>query len=225
MKYFVIIGLGNYSFYLISELKKREKCKICAIDKDEKKLDEIKKIVDEAIVADVKTGEFQEIVDEIDIKSADYVIVNLGEEGVYETISLCMLLQEKGVKNIYVKVISEDQEKALKKIGVTNIKFPERDEAKKLAMQLMFKIEDLLNVDRDISVAKIEAPHKLVGKTLGGENIRKKFNVSVVAIEQKNAGEAKYLLNPGADYMVRREDILIVFGSENDIENFVESYS
>ena len=226
MKYFVIIGVGNFTHYLIKELKSRIKCKLCVIDKDENKLSEIKKIADEVIVADVTSSDFKDILEEIDIQSAHAVVINLGEHGVYETISLCLTLHEKNVKEIYVKVISEDQEKALKKIGIQKIVFPERDQARKLANSLIYEVfEDFFDVRGGVATAKIEAPKKLVGKTLGEENIRQRFDVYIVAVESKELqGDWKVQVNPGADYEVKENDILVVFGKEKNIQKFLQTY-
>jgi len=205
---------------------------LCVIDKDENKLSEVKKIADEVIVADVTSPDFKDILDEIDVKSADAVVINLGEHGMYETISLCLALNEKGVKNIYVKVTSEDQEKALTKIGIEKIIFPERDQAKKLSAHLIFELfEDFFPLElHGLVTAKIEAPKKLIGKTLGEEKIKQKFDVYIVAVDRRSAERnseeqrEEIKINPGADYVVKEKDILIVVGKEENIKKFVSAY-
>lgn len=215
MKYFIIVGLGNFSIYLLEELKKY-KSKVAIIDKDEKRIKSVEMLADEAIVADISD---KSVLEEIDVKSADAVVINLGEKGIEQSIFLCLWLQEKGVENIIVKVTSEEQEKALRKIGIKNIIFPERDAVKALARTLISggKIEDIFEYG-NFMLIEMKPPKAILGKTLEESDVKNKYGIYIAAVKNENG----FLINPPANYRIKENDIIFVFGERENIEKFTK---
>ncbi|MFN4150732.1 MAG: cation:proton antiporter regulatory subunit, partial [Candidatus Sericytochromatia bacterium] len=68
------------------------------------------------------------------------------------------------------------------------------------------------------SVFEIIAPNKIIGKTLGSLDLRKKYKVSVLGIKHGN----KVSVNPSADDVVYKDDILIVLADSKSISSFAD---
>ena len=154
----------------------------------------------------------------IGITDMDYVIVSTGPS-LEPSILTVHILKELGVKRIIAKALSEDHEKILQLVGASEVSFPERDVAIKIGNRLtLSNLLDYLPLESGFVIQEIAPPDSFVGKTLSEIHLRKKYNVTVIAI--KSIIPEATLLNPGGDFLIKESDILIVFGSDEDIEKF-----
>jgi trk system potassium uptake protein TrkA len=214
MKKFAIIGLSSFGLNIVKTLARKD-VEIIAVDKDEKKVKEIKDIVNQAITMDASS---KENLSSIGIREMDVVIVSTGPS-LEPSILIVHILKELEVKKIIAKALSEDHEKILNLIGAHEVSFPERDVAIKIGNRLTFSnLLDYLPLESGVVIQEIAPPDSFIGKTLAGIHLRQKYNVTVVAI--KSIIPEKTIPNPGADFLIKESDILIVLGSQKDIEKF-----
>jgi trk system potassium uptake protein TrkA len=219
MKKFAVIGIGGFGLNVVKTLSKRD-VEIIAIDIDENKVNEIKDIVHQAINMDASN---KENLLSVGIADMDYVIVSTGPS-LEPSILIVHILKELGVKRIIAKALSEDHEKILYLVGADEVSFPERDVAIKFGNRLSFSnILDHLPLESGVVIQEIAPPDSFIGKTLGEIHLRKKYNVTVVAI--KSIIPEKTTPSPGGDFLIKESDILIVLGSPEDIENFQKKFS
>ena len=126
----------------------------------------------------------QETLRALGLHDADAVVVSLGER-MDASILVTLYLRELGLKEIVVKAISEDHGKVLHLIGATEIVHPERDTARRVARGLGLRsIVEYLPLAADSSLVEVQAPAEFVGKTLAELEIRKRYQVLVVAIKR-----------------------------------------
>lgn len=214
MKKFAVIGLSSFGLNIVKTLAQKD-VEILAIDKDENKVNEIKDIVNQAITMDATN---KENLSSIGIMEMDFVIVSTGPS-LEPSILIVHILKELGVKKIIAKALSEDHEKILNLVGATEVSFPERDVAIKIGNRLIFSnLLDYLPLESGFVIQEIAPPDSFIGKTLAEIHLRKKYNITVVAI--KSIIPEKTIPNPGGDFLVKESDILIVLGSTEDIEKF-----
>ena len=214
MKKFAVIGLSSFGLNVVKTLAKKD-VEIIAIDKDENKVKEIKDIVNQAITMDASN---KDNLLSVGITDMDYVIVSTGPSLEPSTLTV-HILKELGVKKIIAKALSEDHEKILYLVGATEVSFPERDVAIKFGNRLSFSnILDYLPLESGFVIEEISPPDSFIGKTLAEIHLRKKYNMTVVAI--KSIIPEKTIPNPGGDFLIKESDILIVLGSTDDIEKF-----
>jgi trk system potassium uptake protein TrkA len=117
--------------------------------------------------------------------------------------------------------------KILKTIGIDEIVNPGIDAAEKLVYGLMHRnLLDLVHIDENTSVAKIQAPDEFVGKSIGQLNLRARYGVNVIAIStvRKTNGNQEETVrsNPGADVVIKRNDILVVIGHPDELEKLTK---
>lgn len=219
MKKFAIIGLSSFGSNVVKTLSKKD-VEIIAIDSDERKIKEVKDIVSQAITMDASS---KDNLMSVGITDMDYVIVSTGP-GLEPSILIVHMLKELGVKRIIAKALSEDHEKILTLVGAHEVSFPERDVAVKFGNRLSFSnILDYLPLESGIVIQEIAPPDSFIGKTLGEIHLRRKYNVTVVAI--KSIIPEKTTPNPDGDFLIKESDILIVLGSPDDIENFQKKFN
>ncbi|MBU0637811.1 MAG: chloride channel protein, partial [Planctomycetes bacterium] len=73
---------------------------------------------------------------------------------------------------------------------------------------------------KDTSIAEIPVPAHYIGQTIGGLDIRKRYDVSVLLIKQKTgAGEEVVNAVPSPDYVFRPDDVLLVIGTNDKLRN------
>jgi trk system potassium uptake protein TrkA len=219
MKKFAIIGLSSFGINVVKTLATKD-AEIIAIDKDENKVNEVKDIVSQAITMDATS---KENMLSVGITHMDHVIVSAGPL-LEPSILIVHHLKEMGVERIIAKALSEDHEKILNLVGATEVSFPERDVAVKIGKRLtMSNLLDYLPLESGFILQEIAHPDEFIGKSLAEIHLRKKYNVTVIAI--KSIIPESTILNPGGEFVVKESDILITFGSADDIDKFQSKIS
>lgn len=212
MGQYVVIGLGNFGFNVAVSLAEKGH-EVLALDSDPKRIEKIKDLVTEAVIADARE---MQILDEFVDPKVDGVIVNLGDT--IESSALATLhLKEMGVKHIIVKAVEEIHGTILSKIGASEIINPEKDSAERLAEKLTSpNLIENIPLMSDYSIVEIAIPDKFVGKSLKELQLRTKYNIEVVAI--KDVLLDKLIMIPSADYKFSPDNILLVLGKKEDFE-------
>jgi trk system potassium uptake protein TrkA len=209
---FVIIGLGNFGYYLAKSLSEEGK-EVIAVDRNQERIQGVQEFCSYAIAGDVTD---KSIVDSIGIEKEDAVIVNLGDN-ISASVLVTLYLRDLDVEHIYVKIMSEDHGRAVEKIGATEVIFPERDLAKKLAKTLSSpNLIDYLPLTDEYTIVEIAPPKNFIGKTLAELKLRNKYNISILAV--KGLVPESITMNPGGSFTVKDSDILLVLGKPDDIE-------
>lgn len=213
MKKVAVIGLGRFGLNLVKALSLKKDVEIMAIDTNEAIVNEAKDYATQPLVMDATN---KDNLLAIGIAEMDYVVVCPGPS-LEPSIMIVHILRELGVGHIIAKALSVDHEKILRLVGATEIVFPERDEAQKLALQINSpNLIDYIPLQSGFVIQEIAAPDAFVGKTLIEVDLRKKFRLTVLAI--KSIIPDVTTINPGGDVIIKESDILIVFGENPDIE-------
>jgi len=216
MRSFAIIGLSTFGYYLAKELSHRGH-QILAIDIDEDKIEKIRTFVDRAVIADASD---KEALASLGLAELDAVIVSLGEQ-MDASILVTLYLREFRVKKIVAKALSEDHGRILDIIGATDVIYPERDVANRLARTLESDyFLDSISLSEGISIIEIAPPSPFLAKSLGQLDLRNRFGVSVLLI--KEVIPEKIVLIPTADHVIKDSDILVILGKDEDLEKIQE---
>src|SRR5690606_11160965 len=211
-KEFVVIGLGRFGGSIVRELIEQD-ADVMAIDKDTDRVDEYASIATQAVVADTTD---EAVLKSLGIRKFEHVIVAIGEN-IQASILTTLMLKEIGVKKITVKAQNDYHAKVLSKIGADHVVHPERDMGIRIAHNMLSNnVLDYLELSDEHSIAEIQANEKLAGRTLIGLDIRAKYGINIVAIKR----EGQILVSPQADMEIELADVLIIIGSDADINRF-----
>jgi len=212
MRKFVVIGLGNFGFYLAKSLFDEGK-EVIGVDLNKERVQRLKDVCSYAVAGDAID---KSVLESIGIERDDVVIVSLGTN-ISASVLVTLYLKDLKIENIYVKIISEDHGRALEKIGATEVIFPERDMAKKLAETLLSpNLLDYLPLSEEYSIVEIAPPKEFIGKTLAELRLRRKHNITILAV--RGVIPEEITMNPDGAFMVKDSDILIALGKPEDIQ-------
>lgn len=208
----MIIGLSTFGQYMAQYLAER-KFNIVAIDADEQRVERVKPYVKKGIIADATD---KETLKKLGLQDADAVIVSLGES-IDASLLAVLYLRELGCKEIHVKVLTEEHAKILNLIGVSEIIFPERDSAYKIAQRIDNpNILDYVPVIEGYSIVDLAPPASFTGKTLGELDLRNKYGVQVIII--KEIIPENVVVIPTASHVIKDSDLLVVMGKNEDLD-------
>ncbi len=214
MKEYAVIGLGNFGFNIAKKLAEKGN-KVLAIDINPAKVDEIKDIVDDAVIGDVKNKAFlKEFID----NKIDGVVISIGSNMVDSILAVHHLKALK-VNNIIVKAQNEVHAELLKVIGVQEIIFPEKDIAELIAHKLTEpNLLDYIPLSSDFSIVEVACPDNFSGKTLKELKIRSKYDVLVIAV--KDILNDTFTLLPDSIFKFRPDTILTLLGRKDNLDKF-----
>ena len=211
MRSFAIIGMSSFGFFLARELT-REGVEIMAIDLDEEKIEKIKPFVKKAVIAD---GTDRSTLETLGVNELDGVVVSLGQ--IESSVLTTLHLKELRIRNIVSKALSEEHGKILKMVGATDVVFPEKDMASRVARTLTHEnIIEHIPLAAGYSIVEIAPPVSFLGKSLGELDLRREYGVQVIVV--KEMVPENVVLVPMADYVIKDSDVMVIMGRDEDLK-------
>jgi len=211
---FAVIGLGSFGSNVARTLYEKG-AEVVALDKNKETLKELQGFASHAVSMDAAVKENLEA---LGIQDMDVVIVSLGPE-MEASILTVLYLAELGVERIIAKALTEDHAKILEAVGATEVIFPEKDMAVRTALKLTNpNILEYLPLGPDIGIQEIAPSERFTGKSLKELDIRKRYNVQIIAIRELIPEETTFV--PDADFVIKDSDILVVMGDDKSLARF-----
>lgn len=211
MRRIAIVGVGTFGFYVAKALSE-QKQDVLAIDIDKEKIQRVSRFASQAVIADAVD---KETLDALGIKEVDVAVVSMGER-TDRSILATLHLKELGVRDIVVKAVSEDHGRILSMIGASEVIFPERDMALRVANRLSApNLLDHLPLAPGYSIEEVIPRLSFIGKTLRDIDLRNNYGVQVIAV--KELVPERLNMIPAGDFVVKDSDILIVMGKDEDL--------
>lgn len=215
-KQFAVIGMGRFGAS-VAEALFNLGYEVLAIDQDESRIEAVLHQVTHAVQADCTD---EEALRAIGIRNFDVVVVAIGQD-IQSSILTSLILKDMGVKMLVVKAQTELHGKALAKIGVDKVIYPERDMGIRLAHHLISpNVLDYIELSNDHSIVEIHVTPKMVGQSLRELDIRARYGCNVMAIKRNE----RMNIAPHADDKIRADDVLVVIGSNENLRKFELSF-
>lgn len=226
MKY-IIVGLGNFGSSLAMKLTASGN-EVIGIDSRMEKVDQYKEIISHTICMNAM-DEFT--VTGLPLKDTDVVIVAIGEDQ-GANIMATALFKNQQVKRLISRAINPLHERVLHALGVDEIVHPEEETAERMAKKLCIKnVVDSFELSEEFSIIEANVPEEYVGKSIKEIGFRQKFNLLVLTTIKKE--EVKSVLGKSEtmervhgiatpEMVLKENEILVLFGSNNDLEKFLK---
>lgn len=212
MRHIVFVGLGSFGYHCARKLE--GKAEVTAIDRDRRAIQRIGPFVTRAVVGD---GTKRELLDEMGVQTADAAVVSLGDR-MDASILATLHLRSMGIKEIFVKSISDEHSQILELIGATRVIHPEREMAENLAVSILEPaVVDYLRLHEGFGIIEVHAPREFWGKNLIELDLRRLYGITVLAIVRD---PDQRIVNPSADATIRSDDKLMILGAEEQILKF-----
>lgn len=209
-KQFVVIGAGRFGQSVAIKLAEMGN-EVMVVDNREEVIQHIADKVTYAVQADATD---ENAIKALGIRNFDVAIVTIGSN-IQSSILITLMVKELGIKQIIAKAQNPQHAKVLYKIGANRVVFPEKEMGIKIAKSLVTSnVLDLIDLANDYSILEIKMNPEWVGKTLVEINMRRKYSISVIATKR----EGVLNINVSGDYVLLKDDILIVMGHNKDLE-------
>ena len=204
MKNVLIIGLGRFGRHIAMQLNQLEH-EIMAVDSNEERVNKVLPFVTNAQIGDSTSEEFLQ---SLGIRNFDICFVTIGGN-FQNSLETTSLLKELGAQLVISRAERDVQEKFLLRNGADKVIYPEKQVAKWASIRYTDDhILDYMEVDTSHAIFEVEVPREWIGKTVGELDIRKRYNINVLAI--KNEGEFSVAISPATCFSEKNK--LLVLG-------------
>ena len=204
MKSFLVIGAGRYGKQIALQLNQQNQ-EIMVVDLVEDRISKILPYVTSAQIGDSTNIEFLR---SLGVRNFDVCIVTIGTnfESSLETTSN---LKELGAAYVVAIAERDVSEKFLLRNGADEVLYPQKQIAKWAAIRYASNhILDFIKVDDENAIFEVPVPKDWLGRTIGQIDIRKKYNINIMAI--KKDGTLK--MSVSSDTVLTEDLTMLVFG-------------
>ena len=204
MKNILLIGLSHFGKHVAEELADLGH-EVMAVDINEEKVNEILPIVTNAQIGDSTNAEFLK---SLGVGNYDVCMVTISEN-FQNSLETTSLLKELGASYVVSMAKRDVQEKFLLRNGADEVVDPEKQVAKWAAIRYSADhLLDYVELDDEYGIFEVEVPLAWIGKTVGQVDIRKKYNINIMAYRQNGKLDAS--VSP--DTLLTDQITLLVLG-------------
>ena len=210
MKSVLLIGLGRFGRGVAEKLNELHH-QVLAVDKSEEKVNEILPLVTDAQIGDAASEAFLR---SLGVANFDVCIVTIGED-FQSSLETTSLLKELGAKKVISRASSEVHRKFLLRNGADDVVYPEGQLAAWTAIRhTTDHVLDYIALDGEYSIYDLSVPADWHGKTVGGIDIRKKYNLNLLAVRENGRPSTAVT----SDTMLRENQTILVLGKWKDVQ-------
>ena len=210
MKSILLIGLGRFGKHIAMKLHELNH-EVMAIDRQEERVESILPYVTHAQIGDSMNEDFLK---SLGVCNYDVCIVAIGNN-FQSSLETTSLLKELGAKMVVSRAARDVQAKFLLRNGADEIVYPEKQLATWTAIRYSSDhIFDYIELDDDNAIFEIAVPSAWIGRTVGEINIRKKYNINIMAL--KRNGKLELTITP--DTCFTQDAAMLVRGKNKDIQ-------
>lgn len=179
MKSILLIGLGRFGRHIAMKLDELHH-QVMAIDKEDSRVEAILPYVTNAQIGDATNEDF---LSSLGVRNFDVCIVAIGDN-FQNSLETTALLKELGAKLVVSRAARDIHAKFLLRNGADEIVYPEKQLANWTAIRYSADhILDYIELDEEHAIFELSVPHDWIGKTVGQLDIRKKYNINIMAIK------------------------------------------
>ncbi len=210
MKSILIVGLGNFGKHLANQLNLLGH-QVMGVDQDEDKVNDVLPLLTNAQIGDATNPAF---VKSLGVGNFDVCMVTIGDD-FQSSLETTSLLKEMGAKFVVARADREVHAKFLLKNGADEVVYPEKQVARWAAIRYSSDhIFDYIELEDGLAMFEVSVPRSWVGMSVGQIDIRKKYNITIMAIKQN--GKMNVSITP--DTILTENKTLLVLGEYKAIQ-------
>ena len=186
---------------------------VLAIEKNGEVADNCVEIVRDIQIGDARSELF---IDSLGVNNFDLCVVAIGDDFL-TSLEITVLLKDYGAKYIIARATRDVYRNLLLRNGADYVVYAEREIAERLAIRFGSRnIYDYMRLGPDFEIFEIAVPLSWVGHTILDKQVRRRYNVTILAVKDSRTGQIAS--SPDPDYVFCREDSLIVLGTASSVE-------
>ena len=204
MKSILLIGVGRFGKHIALQLNQLGH-QVMAVDIVEERINDILPFVTNAQIGDSANVDF---LNSLGVRNFDVCIVTIGSD-FQSSLETTSSLKELGAGLVVSRAERDVHAKFLLRNGADEVLYPEKQLAKWAAIRYASNhILDYIELDDTHSIFEVSVPKDWIGLSIGEIDIRKKYNVNIMAI--KKNGVMKMSITP--DTLLSEDITMLVLG-------------
>lgn len=214
MKSVLLVGLGRFGRYVAQALNEQGD-EVMAIDRNEERVDAALRFVTNAQIGDSTNERF---IESLGVRNFDLCIVTIADD-FQSSLETTSLLKECGAKFVLARVSDDTHAKFLLRNGADDVVFLEKQMAQWTAVTYSNdNIFDYMELSDEYAIYETPVPKSWVGKSVIDIDVRKKHNLNILAIKNKES------LTPLSDpsHVFSSVENLLILASKKDIQKFLK---
>ena len=210
MKSILLIGLGRFGRHIAKKLDELHH-QVMAVDKEDTRVDAVLPFVTNAQIGDATNEDF---LSSLGVGNFDVCIVAIGDS-FQNSLEVTSLLKELGARMVVSRAARDVHAKFLLRNGADEIVYPERQLADWVAIRYSADhILDYIELDEEHAIFEISIPEEWIGKTIGQLDIRKKYNINIMALKTNDIMS----LEISSDTLLLKDSTMLVLGETKHIQ-------
>ena len=210
MKSILLIGLGRFGRHIAIKLDELHH-QVMAVDKEDTRVDAVLPFVTNAQIGDATNEDF---LSSLGVGNFDVCIVAIGDN-FQNSLEATSLLKELGARMVVSRAARDVHAKFLLRNGADEIVYPERQLADWVAIRYSADhILDYIELDEEHAIFEISIPREWIGKTIGQLDIRKKYNINIMALKTNDIMNLKI----SSDTQLSKDSTMFVLGETKHIQ-------
>ncbi len=207
MKSILLIGLGRFGRHIAIKLDELHH-QVMAVDKEDTRVDAVLPFVTNAQIGGDATSE--DFLSSLGVGNFDVCIVAIGDD-FQNSLEVTSLLKELGARMVVSRASRDVHAKFLLRNGADEIVYPERQLADWVAIRYSADhILDYIELDEEHAIFEISIPGEWIGKTIGQLDIRKKYNINIMALKTNDIMNLKI----SSDTQLLKNSTMLVLGGD-----------
>ena len=207
----LVIGLGRFGAATAGQLQRLGR-EVLAVDEDAGLVQKWAERVTHAVQADARS---LDALRQIGADEFSIAVVATGSS-IESSVLITANLVDLKIPQIWSKAISQSHGKILARIGANHVIYPEAEAGERVAHLVSGRMIDFIEFDDDFVLVKMYPPKSIRGLSLTESQVRTKYNITVVGV--KSPG--KPFTYATEQTVVSNHDLIIVSGTESDIDRF-----
>lgn len=209
MKSVLLIGLGRFGRHIARKLNEMNH-QVMAVDRQEKRVEAALPFVTNGQIGDATNEEFLR---SLGVRNYDVCIVAIGDD-FQSSLETTSFLKELGAKKVVSRAARDVHEKFLLRNGADEVVYPEKQLAKWTAIRYTADhIFDYIELDDGYAIFELSVPQNWVGKSIGDLDIRKRYNINIMALKK----DGKLNLNILPETELQSDETMLVLGEMKSI--------
>ena len=210
MKSILLIGLGRFGRHIAIKLDELHH-QVMAVDKEDTRVDAVLPFVTNAQIGDATSEDF---LSSLGVGNFDVCIVAIGDD-FQNSLEVTSLLKELGARMVVSRAARDVHAKFLLRNGADEIVYPERQLADWVAIRYSADhILDYIELDEEHAIFEISIPEEWLGKTIGQLDIRKKYDINIMALKTNDIMNLKI----SSDTQLLKGSTMLVLGETKHIQ-------
>ena len=210
MKSILLIGLGRFGRHIAIKLDELNH-QVMAVDNNESRVEAVLPYVRNAQIGDATNEDF---IRSLGVRNFDVCIVAIGDD-FQSSLETTSLLKELGAKMVVSRAARDVHAKFLLRNGADEVVYPEKQLASWTAIRYSADhIFDYVELDEEHGIFEISIPDAWIGKTVGELDIRKKYNVNIMALRCNGVLD----MNIASETLLGDDQTMLVLGNIKNIQ-------